>query len=127
MATKMRLNVAKERLLIFAIFAILFVHTITCLWITLGAVAFNSTEVLAAELERERRNKYKKQDDERDVERQKLRDKYNIAKPVNEDEESEDEDDAFGSVKKKEEDDDAVARKFENSLFRCIDYREKLN
>ena len=77
--------------------------------------------------ERERRNKYKKQDDERDVERQKLRDKYNIAKPVNEDEESEEEDDAFGSVKKKEEDDDAVARKFENSLFRCIDYREKLN
>merc|ERR1719210_1345172 len=60
--------------------------------------------------ERERRNKYKKQDDERDVERQKLRDKYNIAKPVNEDEESEDEDDAFGSVKKKEEDDDAVAQ-----------------
>ena len=33
---------------------------------------------------------HKKQDDERDVERQKLRDKYNIAKPVNEDEESED-------------------------------------
>ena len=61
------------------------------------------------------------------MERQKLRDKYNIAKPVNEDEESEEEDDAFGSVKKKEEDDDAVARKFENSLFRCIDYREKLN
>ena len=56
-----------------------------------------------------------------------MRDKYNIAKPVNEDEESEDEDDAFGSVKKKEEDDDAVARKFENYLFRCIDYRKKLN
>ena len=64
--------------------------------------------------ERERRNKYKKQDDERDLERQKLRDKYKIAKPVNEDEESEDEDDAFGSVKKKEEDDDAVARKLES-------------
>ena len=67
--------------------------------------------------ERERRNKYKKQDDERDVERQKLRDKYKIAKPVNEDEESEDEDDAFGSVKKKEEDDDAVARKFLKKVF----------
>ena len=53
------------------------------------------------------------QDDDRDVERQKLRDKYKIAKPVNEDEESEDEDDAFGSVKKKEEDDDAVAREYE--------------
>lgn len=37
MVTKMRLNVAKERLLIFAIFSILFVHTITCLWIFLGA------------------------------------------------------------------------------------------
>ena len=67
--------------------------------------------------ERERRNKYKKQDDERDLERQKLRDKYKIAKPVNEDEESEDEDDAFGSVKKKEEDDDAVAREFESFLY----------
>lgn len=32
----MRLNVAKERLLIFAIFSILFVHTISCLWIYLG-------------------------------------------------------------------------------------------
>ena len=68
--------------------------------------------------ERERRNKYKKQDDERDLERQKLRDKYKIAKPVNEDEESEDEDDAFGSVKKKEEDDDAVAREFESFLYK---------
>ena len=48
------------------------------------------------------------------MERQKLRDKYKIAKPVNEDEESEDEDDAFGSVKKKEEDDDAVAREYES-------------
>ena len=37
MATKMRLNVAKERLVIFSIFAILFVHTISCLWIFLGA------------------------------------------------------------------------------------------
>ena len=33
----MRLNVAKERLIIFSIFAILFVHTISCLWIFLGA------------------------------------------------------------------------------------------
>ena len=66
--------------------------------------------------ERERRNKYKKQDDERDLDRQKLRDKYKIAKPVNEDEESEDEDDAFGSVKKGEEDADAVARELESFL-----------
>ena len=36
MHAKMRLNVAKERLLIFSIFAILFVHTISCLWIFLG-------------------------------------------------------------------------------------------
>ena len=55
------------------------------------------------------------------MERQKLRDKYKIAKPVNEDEESEDEDDAFGSVKKKEEDDDAVAREYESFSSRCID------
>ena len=32
----MRLHVAKERLAIFAIFSILFVHTITCVWIFLG-------------------------------------------------------------------------------------------
>lgn len=36
MQTKMRLSVAKERLFIFSIFAILFVHTISCLWIFLG-------------------------------------------------------------------------------------------
>ena len=51
------------------------------------------------------------QDDERDVERQKMRDKYKLEKPVNEEDESDDEDDAFGSTKKKEEDDDPVARK----------------
>ena len=34
----MRLNVAKERLLIFAIFSILFLHTISCLWIFLGRI-----------------------------------------------------------------------------------------
>ena len=32
----MRLSVAKERLFIFSIFSILFVHTISCLWIFLG-------------------------------------------------------------------------------------------
>ena len=32
----MRLSVAKERLVIFSVFAILFVHTISCLWIFLG-------------------------------------------------------------------------------------------
>lgn len=30
------MSVAKERLLIFSVFAILFVHTIACLWIMLG-------------------------------------------------------------------------------------------
>ena len=55
-----------------------------------------------------------------------MRDKYKIAKPVNEDEESEDEDDAFGSVKKKEEDDDAVARKLESFSPRCNDNWEEL-
>lgn len=33
---KTRMSVAKERLLIFSVFAILFVHTIACLWIMLG-------------------------------------------------------------------------------------------
>ena len=32
----MRLNVAKERLFIFAIGSIIFLHTISCLWIYLG-------------------------------------------------------------------------------------------
>ena len=36
MQTKMRLNVAKERLLIFAVFSLLFVHTISCIWIFLA-------------------------------------------------------------------------------------------
>jgi len=40
----------------------------------------------------------------------KMRDKYKIAKPVNDEEESEDEDDGFGSTKKKEEDQDPVAQ-----------------
>ena len=55
------------------------------------------------------------QEDDRDKERQKLRDKYNLAKPVNEDEESEDEDDSFGTVgkKKEEAEDDPVTRKKE--------------
>ena len=38
----MRLSVAKERLVIFSIFAILFVHTISCLWIFLGAFYIDS-------------------------------------------------------------------------------------
>ena len=33
---KTRMSVAKERFLIFGVFAILFVHTIACLWIMLG-------------------------------------------------------------------------------------------
>ena len=63
--------------------------------------------------------KYCPEDDTRDLERQKLRDKYNIAKPANEDEESDSEDeDAFGtSGKKKDEgEEDPVARKFYMSL-----------
>ena len=38
----MRLSVAKERLIIFSIFSILFVHTISCLWIFLGAYNIDS-------------------------------------------------------------------------------------
>ena len=33
---KTKMSVAKERLLIFSVFAIIFVHTISCLWIMLG-------------------------------------------------------------------------------------------
>ena len=44
MQTKMRLSVAKERLIIFSVFAILFVHTIACLWIFLGAYNMNSED-----------------------------------------------------------------------------------
>ena len=41
----MRLSVAKERLVIFSIFAILFVHTISCLWIFLGAYNIGSVSM----------------------------------------------------------------------------------
>merc|ERR1719285_1390820 len=55
--------------------------------------------------EKNRRIKYKAQDDEREVIRSSIRDKYNIEAPVNEEEiDSEDEDDdGFGAGKKKEE------------------------
>lgn len=41
---KMRLSVAKERLVIFSIFAILFVHTISCLWIFLAVYNMDSDD-----------------------------------------------------------------------------------
>merc|ERR1712025_1349618 len=54
------------------------------------------------------------QDEEREVVRQNLRDKYKIEKPVNEEEDEDDEedDDSFGNTKKKEgdEDDDPLAQ-----------------
>jgi len=55
--------------------------------------------------EKARRNKYKNQDEEREVIRSSIRDKYKIDAPVNPDEEeSEDEDDdGFSGQKKKEE------------------------
>ena len=36
MRARMRLNVAIERLFFFSIFSLLFIHTISCLWIFLG-------------------------------------------------------------------------------------------
>merc|ERR1712025_711145 len=64
--------------------------------------------------EKERHKKYRKQDEEREVVRQNLRDKYKIEKPVNEEEDEDDEedDDSFGNTKKKEgdEDDDPLAQ-----------------
>jgi len=55
------------------------------------------------QVERERRMKYKKQDDEREVIRSSIRDKYQLEKPVNdEDYEDEDEDDEGGAKKVEE-------------------------
>ena len=36
--SKIKLGVAKERLLIFSIFSLLFIHTIACIWIFLGSL-----------------------------------------------------------------------------------------
>jgi len=64
--------------------------------------------------ERERRDKYKKQEEEREGVRQSIRDKYNIEKKENSDDEEEDEDeddDDFGGGGKKAESDDPAERK----------------
>lgn len=59
--------------------------------------------------EKERRDKYKKQEEERESLRQGIRDKYGIEKKVDPDEEEEDEDEeGFGGSSKKDEDDDPV-------------------
>merc|ERR1712126_468159 len=54
--------------------------------------------------EKERRIKYKKQDDEREVIRSALRDKYNIDKPANDEdyEDEDDEEDGFVGARKQE-------------------------
>ena len=68
-------------------------------------------EMLRAE--KERKQKYLKEREVRDGERDKMRDKYKIAKPVRateEEEESEDEDDAFGAPKKPLQEKDAVTK-----------------
>merc|ERR1719228_1195661 len=54
--------------------------------------------------ERERRKKYKAQDDEREVVRAAMREKYNIEAPVNEEdiEDEEEDEDGFGGGKKRE-------------------------
>ena len=60
--------------------------------------------------EKERKTRYLKEREGRDNERDEMRDKYSIKKPVRkEEEESEDEDDGFGS-KKPVEEKDAVAK-----------------
>jgi len=57
------------------------------------------------EAEKNRRIKYKAQDEEREVIRSSIRDKYKIDAPVNEEEEEseEEDDDGFSGQKKKEE------------------------
>lgn len=62
--------------------------------------------------DRERRSRYKTVEDARETERQVIREKYNIEKKLNtEDEMSEDDDEGFGGGgAKKEEDDDPAAQ-----------------
>ena len=53
--------------------------------------------------ERERHKKYRRQDEEREVVRQRIRDKYNIEKPEADDEEEEEDlEDSFSAGRKKE-------------------------
>ena len=54
--------------------------------------------------ERERRQKYRKQDEEREVIRSAIREKYNLEKPINEDYEEEDEDDEYCAASRKQDD-----------------------
>lgn len=65
-----------------------------------------------AKAERARAAKYKKERAERDLQRDDIRGKYNIAKKPQEDEEEEEEDeeDEFGSSKKAEVADDPVSK-----------------
>jgi len=67
--------------------------------------------------ERERRMKYKKQEEQRETVRQNIRDKYNIAKPEkeSESEDEDDDDDTFGPTTRRKDEinwsEDPVARK----------------
>jgi len=53
--------------------------------------------------ERERRLKYRKQDEEREVIRSAIREKYQLEKPINEEYEEEEDDEEYPSSKKLEE------------------------
>jgi len=60
--------------------------------------------------DRERRSRYKTQEDAREIERQEIREKYNIEKKLNTEDEMSEDDDDFGGGAKKEEDDDPAAQ-----------------
>ena len=63
--------------------------------------------------EKERKQKYLKEREVRDGERDKMRDKYKITKPVRateEESEDDDDDDAFGAPRKPVEEKDAVSK-----------------
>jgi len=60
--------------------------------------------------DRERRARYKVVEDGREEERVKLREKYNIEKKLNTEDEMSEDDDDFGGGAKKEEDDDPAAQ-----------------
>merc|ERR1711936_915787 len=64
------------------------------------------------QIEKERHKKYRKQDEQREVMRQKLRDKYNIEKRLNEEEDEDEDDDytTFGPKPKKEETPDPMLK-----------------
>ena len=69
--------------------------------------------------ERERHKKYRKQDEEREVVRQKIREKYNIEKPpADEEEEEDDEEYSFGPKAATQEEDTLTSKIWTIVIFK---------